>query len=502
MNGEILFLKLRAKINSLEPQARDVFFSFVCTEEGIDNLGRDAIESMLVTLGKISDKKPERKPCVETTGRLSGEELAKYHYLMSFLDQGERDKIEDRIKSTGSKTLSEMPRPMYNEFINEYPDPVFSNSDVEVPRTANFAPQLPAPDDFKGISHPTIRLKQVNTLVVPDNIPPVLMRETSWCNWTLTAKCGTQGVVKAQKIPTNTRTGRFLKASEMDQLANYGEAVNYLWSNISRVSGVSYVLRSPQTGVVGIDLDNCIRRDGDNTHLSCLALRVLSSFSDTYCEVSPSGEGIRIFCIGQLPPKEKRLVKVECPETGYPEQIIEMYDFSSVKPFTMTGARFEFACDGDVHFTPHSLLWLLNEFFVKPQSDTPPLETRSCVQKERSQDDARNFDNTTPLTDDDILAIISKASNATKFQDLYDGGLGGKSDASKADASFCSILSFYTQSSRGGGMRQIDSIFRRSRRMRKKWDEKHYSNGKTYGEGLLDFATRNMRSVYKGREEG
>jgi hypothetical protein len=73
-----------------------------------------------------------------------------------------------------------------------------------------------------------------------------------------------------------------------------------------------------------------------------------------------------------------------------------------------------------------------------------------------------------------------------KFADLWEGGgcgyySDGKPDTSRADLAFCNILAFHV----GLDAAQIDQAFRMSGRMRPKWDERHFSDGRTYGEATV-----------------
>ena len=66
------------------------------------------------------------------------------------------------------------------------------------------------------------------------------------------------------------------------------------------------------------------------------------------------------------------------------------------------------------------------------------------------------------------------------------------SSPSEADLALCSILSFWMKKNPG----LIDSIFRQSNLYRPKWDEKHYSDGRTYGQETISMATELCTEVY------
>jgi putative DNA primase/helicase len=50
-----------------------------------------------------------------------------------------------------------------------------------------------------------------------------------------------------------------------------------------------------------------------------------------------------------------------------------------------------------------------------------------------------------------------------------------------------------------GDEQLMDKCFRASERMRSKWDEVHYSNGDTYGEGIIRKVCRTNGEAFGGR---
>lgn len=58
--------------------------------------------------------------------------------------------------------------------------------------------------------------------------------------------------------------------------------------------------------------------------------------------------------------------------------------------------------------------------------------------------------------------------------------------------SMCLKLAFWT----GKNREQMDRLFRQSGLYRPKWDERHHSNGSTYGEETLDRAIELTENVY------
>ena len=91
----------------------------------------------------------------------------------------------------------------------------------------------------------------------------------------------------------------------------------------------------------------------------------------------------------------------------------------------------------------------------------------------------------TGLGDEELLERAMAAANGAKFARLWAGDAsdhGG--DASAADLGLASMLAFWS----GADLEQMDRLFRRSALMRPKWDERHYADGSTYGQGTLQRA--------------
>jgi putative DNA primase/helicase len=69
----------------------------------------------------------------------------------------------------------------------------------------------------------------------------------------------------------------------------------------------------------------------------------------------------------------------------------------------------------------------------------------------------------------------------------------GRPDHSRADAALVAMLARVTRD-----VAQIDRIFRTSALMREKWDRVSYSDGRTYGEGVIWFVLRSANSRKDG----
>jgi hypothetical protein len=89
------------------------------------------------------------------------------------------------------------------------------------------------------------------------------------------------------------------------------------------------------------------------------------------------------------------------------------------------------------------------------------------------------------LDDEELLERALSAANGSKFARLWAGDASAHGgDASAADLALAGMLAFWS----GGDLGQMDRLFRRSALMRAKWDERHYSDGSSYGQHTLERA--------------
>lgn len=119
---------------------------------------------------------------------------------------------------------------------------------------------------------------------IVENIPEAMRVERRWLCWQYVWN-GT----KWTKVPINALTGRRASSTDSATWASLNDAVAAYQRG--GLDGIGFVLGD---GWAGIDLDNHLDGDG---RLSPFAEHILHRF-DSYCEVSPSGEGIKLFVRG------------------------------------------------------------------------------------------------------------------------------------------------------------------------------------------------------------
>ncbi len=91
----------------------------------------------------------------------------------------------------------------------------------------------------------------------------------------------------------------------------------------------------------------------------------------------------------------------------------------------------------------------------------------------------------------DLIERAKRARNGEAFTRLWNGDVSGYESHSEADLALCRRLVFWT----GGDAAEVDRLFRRSKLMRPKWDERH--GDRTYGKRTIDKALEGATEFYK-----
>lgn len=289
------------------------------------------------------------------------------------------------------------------------------------------------------------------------NIPAALIAAPHWVVWKLETRDE-----KPTKVPYNAKTGGRAMSNMKATWAPFAQARRVF--EAGGYDGVGFMLE-PSLGVIGVDLDKCLdQMTGAVSDLASYTLDVL----DTYCEITPSGTGLRFFAYGSLPPDGRRNAKLDA----------EMY--SSVRFLTITGQRWQ-GVPEDVEIRPAQVLALHERIFGKPTSDAP---------KPRQSPETFSGD------DAELLRKMFASQSGDKCARLYAGDASDYGSQSEADSALCFHLAFWC----GRDASRVDRLFRGSGLMREKWDERHGADGSTYGGMTVARACDKVRDTYKPPE--
>jgi putative DNA primase/helicase len=297
-----------------------------------------------------------------------------------------------------------------------------------------------------------------------DVVPDALRARGQWVCWRYVERDG-----KPTKCPFNAKTGGMADSTDPGTWSSFDAAVA-AWGN-GGYEGVGFVF-APDDPYCGVDLDDCIDESGE---IKDWGVRVITAL-DSYCEISPSGTGVKVFLEGAKPGERCR--------KGFKDGEVEMYDRGRF--FTVTGQRLDITSE-NVEPRQEELELLYAEVFGPAQTSLPPAPPAAERPPTPSPASAG-------LTDDEILDKAKRSrKSGTKFSSLWSGQWNGHfNSASEADSSVVFTLAFYTKDAA-----QIDRMFRRSGLFRPKWDEKH--GAKTYGQTTIDKALEKVTGHYQPR---
>jgi len=281
-----------------------------------------------------------------------------------------------------------------------------------------------------------------------DSIPDRLRERRQWVVWREEARKG-----RRTKVPY-TPAGRHARSNDAEFWCSFEEAVEAYQRD--GYDGVGFVFAADD-GLTGIDLDHCT----EEGELAPWAREIVKAI-DSYTEWSPSGEGLHVILQGRLPPGGRRRGSVE------------LYD--ELRYFTVTGEVLP--GHETVEARQEALETLHRQIFGRKRRRRPEKARR------RSGDG---------LDEASILQRAMRAANGDRFARLFAGDCSGYDSQSEADFALCLLLAFWT----GGDASQMDKLFRRSGLYREKWDEGHYADGRTYGEGTIANAIQAQDSFYE-----
>lgn len=194
------------------------------------------------------------------------------------------------------------------------------------------------PAEVCGVSHrdrilncPTPPAHDIN----PEGIPQELICRDRWFCWNYEWNGNRQTKVPKHprggyKIDVNTPTNWFTFAESIEAANRNGWGIGFAFNG---------------DGLIGLDIDDC--RNPDTGELQDWAAKIVRDLG-SYCEISPSGTGVKGFVIGDLP---EQLTK----KHKRPDGRGEVEFFTNVKYFTATGNR-QPGAPSDVRSRPEALL--------------------------------------------------------------------------------------------------------------------------------------------------
>lgn len=275
-----------------------------------------------------------------------------------------------------------------------------------------------------------------------ETIPAELRELPQWVTW------------GPGKVPYRPGSASRASSRQPDTWGSFEQACADV--ETGRRAGIGFMFTAGDP-TVGVDFDHCM----DGGQLDPWVADWVERFN-SYTEISPSGTGLHIFCLGKLPGK------------GVKKPQAEMYDRD--RYFTVTGDSYSPL--RPLRAAQEAIDALYAELTARRAAEPPTRAERKPVD----------------LTDEELLEKAMRAKGGEEFRALWEGDLTDYPSQSEADQALCNRLAFWTN----GDPERIDRLFRQSLLMREKWDRP--TGGSTYGQLTIESAIRSMRQGYDPEE--
>ncbi len=291
-----------------------------------------------------------------------------------------------------------------------------------------------------------------------ETFPEELRQRGRFCCWRYEDRNGGR-----TKVPYDPRTGLPARSNDESSFVSYEQAV--------RAKGYDGIGIGIFGSICAIDLDNCISETGQYSQ----AASDIISLMHSYTELSPSGRGLHILFRADSFRYDTDRYYIMNHKAG-----IEVYVAGATNKYvTVTGKRSEKA---DFAFGERSKeLGILLETYMRRPGILSGVNGENAV-------------NAATMSEQDRY-LLSQAIRKPQFRQLWMGSVSGYRSQSEADLALCSHLAFWT----GKDPKRMDELFRRSKLMRPKWNERHGRD--TYGALTIRKAIEGCSNIYQPPRE-
>jgi putative DNA primase/helicase len=305
--------------------------------------------------------------------------------------------------------------------------------------------------------------------VSPENVPDVLKQARRWLCWKREAtKNGTFTKKPMQALKPRMGASKTTPRHWTD----FAAAVKAHEEN-EHLDGIGFVCGG---GIVALDYDECC---DETTRELRPDVQAAVARLNTYAEYSPSGRGVRVFLLGELPGDN-----VTAKAAG-----VELYGdgaYVTVTGFRVPGTPEQVADGGE----------LLAELYDNAKASQAA--SKAARQGERkAMKPVANA--STAVTagrgvsgELDVLAVAKASSQGAEIERLMAGQWNGYPTQSEAELALANYLAFYAGP---GGAATVERVMRGSGLARDKWNESR-GGGRTYLSLTIDKAYENKTEFY------
>ena len=297
------------------------------------------------------------------------------------------------------------------------------------------------------------------------NVPDDLRDINGWLCWRYDFSTESK---KPKKIPISPETGFKADVNDVANWASLRQAIEACSHWDATGVGLTVI---PSDNRVGVDLDDC--RDAATGEIESWAQEIITAL-DSYTEVTPSGDGVRVWVRGRWLYEKHRIGGLGDSGKGR----IEIY--SHRRFFTVTGDHVE-GTPSTIERRQAVLDGIYKRFWGEVEEQQP---AKASAARDRS-----------PRDDGELIRRACASKNGEKFRRLWNGQWENKYESqSEADMALCGQLAFFTNRN----PQRMDTLFRKSGLYRaSKWNQVHFGNGETYGQRTIRVAIQNTKSTIR-----
>jgi hypothetical protein len=303
-------------------------------------------------------------------------------------------------------------------------------------------------------------------------MPAMLKTVPQWVLFQLLEAPNASGELKLNKVPINPRTLRGASSTDPQTWASYdvcvtaGAKARDTWAQhppttynkkpaTYQGAGIGFVFTADDPYML-VDLDHSV--DVETGAIAPWAQTILDTLQ-SYTQKSVSGTGLHVLMQAHLPTDDKQ------------HGDVQMWDHERF--VAMTGWQ--------VPGTPTTLEPRQSQLTMVHAAHILMPKAAAQAQKAQARTAPPRPTTTTPpvLSEQEIVALASRARNGAKFLRLWGGDTAGYDSPSEADEALLCLLAFYTRDTA-----QLDALFRQSGLCDAKWEKRHSYRDKTIANAL------------------
>ena len=283
-----------------------------------------------------------------------------------------------------------------------------------------------------------------------DHIPPALTAIAQWLLW----RYERPKKERWTKVPYASDGSGKASSTNSDTWATFERAREAYLRHVQGADGIGLVL-TKETGIAGVDLDHIDNPASPHERIVTLL--------NTYCEYSPSGEGLRLFAFGTLPPGRRKLGDVEAYVSG--------------RYLTITGHVFGHAkeiAERTQELANFHRHYLTPKTATKREFTKPPPARHGAPNSRNSRGippPLKKVREGPPMSDHEVVIAMLSSTSGAKWRALWRGAWEGLyKSQSEADLALSGALLWWCQ----GDSTTAARLFQESGLYRDKWDRLDY----------------------------